>query len=96
MDFITQLQFIQGYNGIIFFVDHFSKYAIFMPTKVPCATEGSCKAIFQECCEVLGSSIEHCVRQGHKVQRTILDRVVQAHLNQTIDEFKLPSIETDG
>jgi hypothetical protein len=47
MEFITQLQFIQGYSGIIFVVKHFSKYAIFIPTKVPCATEEVAKLFFK-------------------------------------------------
>ena len=39
MDFITQLPQVQGYNGIMVVVDHFSKYVFFLPTKIPCGAE---------------------------------------------------------
>jgi hypothetical protein len=39
MDFITWLSFTHGYNVIMAIVDHFSKYAIFLPIKVPCVME---------------------------------------------------------
>lgn len=39
MDFITQLPQVQGYNGIMVLVDHFSKYAISIPMKIPCGAE---------------------------------------------------------
>ena len=35
MDFITHLPQVQGYNGIMVVVDRFSKYVVFVPTKMP-------------------------------------------------------------
>jgi len=36
MYFISQILVTQGCDGIVVVVDHFSKYAIFVRTKVPC------------------------------------------------------------
>lgn len=36
IDFFTQLPILQGYNGILVMVDRVSKYATFVPTKMPC------------------------------------------------------------
>lgn len=47
MDFITQLPQVQGYNGIMVAVDHFSKYAIFVPTKMPCGAEWTTELFFK-------------------------------------------------
>ena len=47
MDFITQLQQVQGYNGIMVVVVHFSKYAVSVPTKMPCGAERTAKLFFK-------------------------------------------------
>jgi hypothetical protein len=39
MDFITQLLMVQGYNEILVMVDRFSKYVVFIVTKMPCSVE---------------------------------------------------------
>ena len=39
IDFITPLPLSQGHNRILVMVDKFTKYATFIPTKVPCAAE---------------------------------------------------------
>jgi len=47
MDFITQLPQVQGYNGIMVVVDHFSKYAVFVPTKMPCGAKRTAELFFK-------------------------------------------------
>ena len=47
MDFITLLPRVQGYNGIMVVVDRFSKYAIFVATKMPCGAERTTKLLFK-------------------------------------------------
>ena len=47
MDFITQLPQVQGYNGIMVVIDHFSKYVVFIPTKIPCGAEQTTKLFFK-------------------------------------------------
>ena len=47
MDFITQLPQLQGYNGIMVVVDRFSKYAVFVPTKMPCGAERTSELFFK-------------------------------------------------
>jgi len=47
MDFITQLLMVQGCNKILVMVDRFSKYVIFVTTKIPCSTEGVAKLFFK-------------------------------------------------
>jgi len=47
MDFIAQLTQVQGYNGIMFVVDHFSKYDVFVPTKIPCGAEQTMEFFFK-------------------------------------------------
>ena len=47
MDFIVQLPQVQGYNGIMVVVDRFSKYAVFVPTKIPCGAERTTEFFFK-------------------------------------------------
>eukprot|EP00253_Pinus_taeda_P026665 PITA_26665 len=47
MDFITQLPQVQGYNGIMVVVDRFSKYVVFVPTKIPCGAERTAELFFK-------------------------------------------------
>ena len=47
MDFITQLPQVQGYNGIMVMVDHFSKYVVFVPTKMHCGAERTVELFFK-------------------------------------------------
>lgn len=36
-----------GYNGIMVMVDHFSKYDIFVPTKMPCGADRTVELFFK-------------------------------------------------
>ena len=47
MDFISHLPMVQGYNRIMVIVDHFSKYATFVPTKLPCGAEMTAELFFK-------------------------------------------------
>jgi hypothetical protein len=47
MDFITQLPATQGYSEIIFVVDHFSKYAVFILMKRTCGAENIVHMFFK-------------------------------------------------
>lgn len=47
MDFITHLPQVQGYNGIMVVVDRFSKYVVFVPTKIPCGAERTAELFFK-------------------------------------------------
>ena len=47
MDFITQLPQVHGYNGIMVVVDRFSKYVVFVPTKIPCGAERIAELFFK-------------------------------------------------
>jgi hypothetical protein len=58
MDFITQLLMTQGYNGIFVIVDKFSKYATFVPTKVPCSTEEVARMFFKHVVKLWGLSLK--------------------------------------
>ena len=47
MEFITQLPQVQAYNGIMVVVDHFSKYVVFVPTKILCGGEQTAELFFK-------------------------------------------------
>jgi len=57
MEFITQLPQAQGYNGILVIVDHFSKYVVFIPTKMPCGAEKTTKLFFMNVVKYWGVSL---------------------------------------
>ena len=54
MDFITPLPLSKGYNGILFVVARFTKYATFIPTKVPCAAEEVARMFFKNVVKLWG------------------------------------------
>lgn len=47
------------------------------------------KLLFYTCCEVAGTSIENCIRHGHKVHGVVLEICVYTCWNQVANEFKL-------
>ena len=38
---------VDGYNGIMVVDDHFSKYVVFVPTKIPCGAEWTAELFFK-------------------------------------------------
>ena len=54
MDFISPLPLSRGYNRILVIVDRFTKYATFIPTKVPCAAEEVAKMFFKKVVKLWG------------------------------------------
>ena len=48
---------MQGYNRIMVVVDHFSKYAVFVPTKIPYGAEWAAKLFFKNIVKYWGMSL---------------------------------------
>ena len=59
MDFTTHLLMTQDYNKIFVVVDKFSKYAIFVSTKVTCSTEDITRIFFNHVVKLCGFSLKN-------------------------------------
>ena len=93
MDFITQLPQVQGYNGIMVVVDRFSKYVVFVPTKMPCGAERTAKLFFKNIVKYWGGAIKPYVGPSSAFYMQILDHIVQVSRDRVVDEFELPSAD---
>jgi len=47
MNLIPQLPQVQGYNGVMVIVDHFSKYVVLIPINIQCGTKKNADLLFK-------------------------------------------------